>query len=399
MRKITLLFTVLTLVFSSCNDELQGVDPQIAKLVTTQLATLPSERAAEIMNTITNTPEERREGMAFLFAYMPQHDLDTLSIEVIEKNVEYAYKARTNFEWCASLPLEVFYNDVLPYVTMDETRENWREPFYAMLEPVVKESKDAFAAIDTINKALRDLVNVDYNTKRKRANQSPFESMEINMASCSGLSILLTDALRAAGLPARIAGAPMWITKEGNHNWSEVWVDGKWYIIEYYPAELNNTWFLDRCAAFEGQDDPQHQVYATSYMPTSQKISFPMVWNKRDTSVNGEKVTDRYVARYKELEQQKELQENGTAIEIRAAKKGGDVKISGDRIAIEVKIIDSKSGEEIAKGKTSGPNADMNDYLVLYVPKNGEYKISYDSDSTKTLKVGDEDKLEVVLNK
>ena len=39
--------------------------------------------------------------------------------------------------------------------------------------------------------------------------------METGVATCTGLSILLVDACRSVGVPARIAGTPLW----SNNSW------------------------------------------------------------------------------------------------------------------------------------------------------------------------------------
>src|SRR6478752_4758171 len=47
-------------------------------------------------------------------------------------------------------------------------------------------------------------LKVGYSTERRAANQSPSESRESGKASCTGLSILLSDACRSVGIPARL---------------------------------------------------------------------------------------------------------------------------------------------------------------------------------------------------
>ncbi len=56
------------------------------------------------------------------------------------------------------------------------------------------------------------------------------------------------DALRAVGIPARLAGTPAWnqAVQHGNHNWVEVWVDGAWQFIEARPAGGGET-FTNPC--------------------------------------------------------------------------------------------------------------------------------------------------------
>ncbi len=376
MKRNLSYYLLLLLLLISCNTEYEGVNPEITNTIKERLSKLSKDRAKEIDKAIRETPESEREGTAFLYAYMPQHDLDTISVALISKNVEYAYKARRANKWASDIPLELFYNDVLPYVSMDETREEWRELFYELFSPLVVESKNLFEAIDTINIRIRDLVKVEYNTKRRKANQSAFESMEIGMASCSGLSILFTNALRSVGIPSRLAGAPQWVTKEGNHSWNEVWADGKWYFAEYYPAKLNHSWFLAKCAAFENSNNPLHQVYATSFKPTNMG-HFPMVWDMRDRSVAGLNVTDRYVALHKEQTQNKQSDDkDGVNISVKIYKKGGDSSSSGDRVAVNIKIYDINNNI-IAEGLSSDANADMNNYFTAKLDKNSSYKLIY----------------------
>jgi hypothetical protein len=65
------------------------------------------------------------------------------------------------------------------------------------------------------------------------------------LASCTGLSILLIDACRSVGIPARLVGTPMWADNRGNHTWVEIW-DGGWHFIgaaEPDPKGLDHAWF------------------------------------------------------------------------------------------------------------------------------------------------------------
>lgn len=244
--------------------------------------------------------------------------------------------------------------------------------FWDMFYPLVKDIKDVRVAIDTINRAVSRLVGVEYNTKRHKPNQSPRESMAIKMASCSGLSIILTDVFRTMGIPSRIAGTPLWVSGEGNHNWSEVWIDGQWYFTEYYPnAALNKSWFLERAGKAD-KSDPKYWMYATSWKPLSAQY-FPMVWAFGDKTVPGVDVTDFYINLYNA--EQAEAK-NGVAVgfKLYEAEKGG--RSSADRVAADVQIYD-KQGKIVCVGTTRGAKADMNDYLQFYLPENQDFVAAY----------------------
>lgn len=329
--------------------------------------------ATKVSTAAKKAPRDQKAGVEFLLKYMPKGDRDTLSAEFLLAEVAWAYKARETFDWAKSLPDSLFFNDVLPYASMNEAREPWRERFWEMLYPIVKDETDVVKAIDKVTRALPKLTGVEYNTKRRRPHQSPSESIEIGMASCSGLSIILVDALRTIGVPARIAGTPLWVSKEGNHNWVEVNVDGKWYFTEYYPAErFNEGWFLERAGKAD-KSDPIYWIYATSWKPQSSPIHFPMVWAKDDRSVAGVDVTDFYIDLYNA---QRAAAADGMPVAIKMYKTKDSEKTSADRVECDIRIYNQK-GENVAAGRTKGATADMNDYLVIYLPENAEYAIEY----------------------
>lgn len=379
MKKLSFLVCAAAglLAFSCKNDPYAGLNPELAADLQANI-TAAGENGAQLLAALEQAPENQKEGMAYLIAYMPEGDRDTLTSAFLLEEVNWAYKARETFPWAAALPDSVFYNDVLPYASMDEKRENWRAMFWEKLYPLVEGMTDVYQAIDTINSQLQYLVKVEYNTKREKPNQSPGESMRQGMASCSGLSILLTDAFRTMGIPSRIAGTPLWVSKEGNHNWTEIWIDGKWYFTEYYPTPaLNRSWFLERAGKAD-KSDPIYWMYATSWKPTG--LAFPMVWDMEDENVPGIDVTDFYIGLYNE---QMAEAKNGAPVVIRMfkAKEGG--RSSGDRVAQDIKIVDA-AGNMTAAGKTAGPTADMNDYLTLYLPYGKTLQAQYTDKSGNT---------------
>jgi hypothetical protein len=224
---------------------------------------------------------------------MPPHDRDTVPAEFLIENLDLAFQARQEFAWAASVPEDVFLNDVLPYAVFDEPRDPWRAELYALARELVRGATTASEAAQLLNRDLFNRVNVHYNTGRKSPNQSFKESRESGRATCTGLSIILVNACRAVGIPARATGTPMWTTKRGNHTWVEIW-DGDWHFTgadEYDPAGLDRGWFVADAAQAKA-DEPRHAIYATSWK--REQTSFPMVWARRSDAVAAVNVTARY---------------------------------------------------------------------------------------------------------
>ncbi len=332
--------------------------------------------ATELNKALDSAPAHQKEAVAFLISYMPERDLQELSADFILENTDYAFMAREQFAWAKAIPDSVFFNDVLPYASLNEQRDNWRKDFFERFSKYVKDCKDIRSAIDSVNKNIRDEVMVDYNTKRKKPDQSPYESIEQNMASCSGLSILLTDAFRAVGIPSRIGGTPNWHDKRGNHNWNEVWIDGEWYFTEYYPSGLNKSWFLAD-AGKSIPDNPEHAIYASSWKPTG--IHFPLVWDFNIKYVPAVNVSERYIKLYKEAEAAKKIAETHVAVKVMMFKDDVCTFQGDDRVEVNVDVF--CGADQVGGGRTAGPTQDMNDVLEFVLEKNKEYSFNYVSEA------------------
>lgn len=389
--KYVLLFFVICCF--ACSGKYAGI-PEKYHALLDQAMEKAGENAVELKKALTEAPGGQKEAVAFLISYMPERDLKELKADFLLENTEYAYKAREKYEWAKNVPDSIFFNDVLPYVSLNEKREAWRKDFYERFSKYVEGCKTVFEAIDSININVRDEVLVDYNTKREKPDQAPFESMRQHMASCTGLSIILTDAFRAVGIPSRVAGTPNWHDGRGNHNWTEVWADGKWYFTEYYfPGQLDYAWFL----ADAGQaikDDMEKAVYASSFKPTG--ISFPLVWDANIRYVYAENVTDRYVDLYKSHISAISNDGNHVTLRVMAFKDKKHDKESGDRVATNLDVFCGKL--QMGGGRTSGPTQDMNDVLTFTLEKNQTYTVNYvtGSGNMKSVEVKLTDKPQVL---
>jgi len=253
------------------------------------------ENQQQWLDAIVKVKAEQREAVAFLLVNMPDKDLATLKGDFLLKNVELAYEARAAHPWASAVPQEIFFNDVLPYANVNESRDDWRADFVKRFSPLVKDCKTAGEAVQVLNREVFKIVNVKYHaTKRLKPNQSPYESMKIGYASCSGLSIILVDACRAVGVPARVVGTPLWFNSSGNHTWVEAW-DGQWrFIGAAEPGQFNKTWFADMAAKAD-PSKPENHIYAVSFKKT--QTPFVMVWNRNNTDYSAVDETSFYAVR------------------------------------------------------------------------------------------------------
>lgn len=381
---------LLAFGLSACSSgRYAGVPKEYHALIDRTIATA-GDNAKELERALKEVPRNEREGMAFLISYMPERDAKSLSADFLLENVQYAYKARAEFPWAKEVPDSVFLNDVVAYANLNENRESWRKDFYERFKKYVAPCKTMREAIDSVNRNVRDELLVDYNTKREKPDQAPYESMRQHMASCSGLSILLTDAFRAVGIPSRVAGTPAWHDDRGNHNWNEVWIDGQWRFTEYYPSDdLDQSWFLTD-AGKAIKEDVRKAIYAASFKPTG--CYFPLVWDENIRYVHAENVTDRYTSLYRAQLSAMPADGSHVALRVMVFKDKDHAEASGDRVATNLDVF--KGDKQLYGGRSTGATQDMNDVLTFNVEKNQQYIIKYMNGKgemqTQTVDVGDD---------
>ncbi len=237
--------------------------------------------------------EPGAQAASFLAEHRPERD-DAINPEIVLESIAVALRARETYPWAKDLAGDLFLNDVLPYATLDEPRVLARERVHDLAADIVKDATTAEEAAQALNRELFKLTGVRYSTQRLRANQNSAETLDTQLASCTGLSILLVDACRSVGIPARVAGIANWTDRNGNHTWVEIHDGERWRFTgaaEYDANGLDRGWFTGPASlAIEGHD--LHAIWASSWRTTGHR--FPLAWNMADRSVPGVDATPRY---------------------------------------------------------------------------------------------------------
>ena len=117
-------------------------------------------------------------------------------------------------------------------------------------------------------------------------------------ASCTGVSILFADALRSAGVAARIAGTPAWngVEENGNHNWIEVYLPDRenWAFLEAAPAGGGET-LSDPCDKwFCSPTKSNGTSFFSTRFDKSEGTVYPMAWDLDNEEVPGVDRTEYY---------------------------------------------------------------------------------------------------------
>lgn len=331
--------------------------------------TRAGDNAQEIQHALDRAPAEQQPSMRFLIEHMPARDLRSMKADFLLQDVNLAYRTWKASKW--NVPETIFLNNVLPYANINESRDAFRKRFHERFSPLVADAKSPGEAAAILNNKIFKELGVKYSRKRRRADQGPFESIDSGLASCTGLSILLIDACRSVGVPARFVGTPLWSDKSGNHSWVEVWDDG-WHFTgaaEPTGMQLDKAWFIGRSSKAR-RDDPKHAIYAVSYKSTP--IHFPLVWNRNIDYVHAVNVTDRYANKAKDLPPNY----------LHAMFK--TYGISGDRCCTAFTIKDEQ-GKVVFSGRTKDESFDGNDHTTVPLPIGEEFRVIFSTGKQQTI--------------
>lgn len=312
--------------------------------------------------------EAGKRAARFLIEHMPERDAASLDSEFLLQNLELALQAREQFPWASKVPEAPFLNHVLPYAVLDEPRHPWREQFLALATPIVAKAKTAEEAAQLLNQHFFDKIGVHYDTGRKRANQSPKESIELGKASCTGLSIILVNACRAVSIPARAVGIPMWPDRSGNHTWVEIHDGTRWRYTgadEYTAKGLDHTWFSGRAAQARA-DQARHAIYATSWR--EQDTHFPLPWASTRKTVSAINVTERYTGPAATATSEYQV---GIRLFVDPDRRS--------RIAAPGRLL-LEDSTKIAEFTTKGGTADLNDMPQVAFTPGLRYRVVFDID-------------------
>jgi Transglutaminase-like superfamily len=248
-------------------------------------------------------------------------NIDGLSNGLIGPVIDFSLQAKIEFTYADIVPRPMFLEYILNYANVNEGRTNIRGLLWEKLirplflsTPAVDKNRTVAEVVRTINTQMWTLLAPSHNgcitfvSGQTPLIFDPMSVLSFGYGSCTGLSILFAQALRAAGIPARVAGTAAWNQNEehGNHNWVEVWVPssnihnfatsyeddfgGAWLFIE---ASANQTvvdtiddwspctrWFCS-----PGRMENGTQFYAAKLERCADRTHFPLAWDARNADV------------------------------------------------------------------------------------------------------------------
>jgi hypothetical protein len=205
---------------------------------------LAKQRSGELFSVFNkNLSLEEKEGLEFLFAYMPLNDLTDYDGEFFYGQMKASFRAKNEMAWGKDIPDDIFRHFVLPSRVNNENLDSFRLVYYDEIKARV-EGLSLKEAVLEINHWCHE--KVSYQPADIRTS-SPMSTIKSARGRCGEESTFTVVALRTAGIPARQVYTPRWAHSDDNHAWVEVWVDGEWHFLGACEPEpdLDMGWFIE----------------------------------------------------------------------------------------------------------------------------------------------------------
>ena len=246
------------------------------------LSRIPQDKLDKLAAFAMTPPEGPY--LAALLAEMPECDYADIDPFRLLEDVRYALKVRAEIPWKDQISEDLFLRYILPYWSVNEKRDPWRKFFYDKFMPGIRGLNTPSEAVKYLNDHVFQELNVTYDAvKRPKADQSAMESIEASYASCTGLSVILLNACRACGVPARFTGCPQWTDRSGNHSWIEFWDDQWIYEGASSSDPRNRSWVGDKVKEAT-EDSLVGGVWAVTTEPQRDGSFFVLPWKPTDRS-------------------------------------------------------------------------------------------------------------------
>ncbi len=244
-------FAFILLIFSlvSCNQSKSDLhlikDSAYREMVHAQfleqkeLAAGRADVLFDVFNLDLTTAE--KEGLEFLYAFMPLSDLALNDGAYYLRQVQTALEARSFFHWGKTIPEDIFLHFVLPYRVNNEYTDTARQVFFAELKDRIAQMPMDEAALEVNHWCHEKVV---YQSTDERTS-GPLTTVRTAFGRCGEESTFTASAMRAVGIPARQVYTPRWAHTDDNHAWVEVWIDGSWHFLGACEPEplLDMAWF------------------------------------------------------------------------------------------------------------------------------------------------------------
>jgi len=186
-----------------------------------------------LANALRRASPEMRPAVVGLILRMPPVDRAEITSEALLDHVCSTLKAKSMVPY--PVPEEMFLDYVLNFRLDFEPVEAWREQLFDLFYPMIEGAKSAAEAARIVNRWIAERMS---EIPPQEIRQTPLVTLRGGKGSAVDLCILTGAALRAVGIPTRMAYIYALGEDPGGTGWLEVFVEDRWNPV--YPLEAED---------------------------------------------------------------------------------------------------------------------------------------------------------------
>lgn len=151
-------------------------------------------------------------------------DIDALTPELLIKNIDLAFEAWRNKPWSKSYDFTTFCEYILPYRSVTEPVEDWREQYQFLVSSASATVENNTFPADVATSVLSSLKNFRFLESRPDpiAFLSPKQLLFRREGSCNDLANLAVLACRSVGLATTYDFTPFYGASSNKHFWNTI---------------------------------------------------------------------------------------------------------------------------------------------------------------------------------
>lgn len=148
-----------------------------------------------------------------------QKDVSVITANFLIKNVDLAFYEWKNNPWSASYSFETFCEYILPYRSLIEPLEDWREDYRFLVENAISKVEDINDPTDVATQVILELKDFSFISKRPDPIPllSPSQLLFRRQGSCPDLANLALLACRSLGLAVTFDFTPHYAASSNRH--------------------------------------------------------------------------------------------------------------------------------------------------------------------------------------
>ncbi len=151
-------------------------------------------------------------------------DVKIITSEYLIRQIDMAFTEWNQNPWSQTYSFEIFCEYILPYRSLVESLEEWREDYHFMVKNAPDRAEFKSDPVDVCTQVLYELKDFTFVNKRPDPTPilSPQQMLFRRQGSCPDLANLAVLASRAIGIAATFDFTPHYAASSNRHYWNTV---------------------------------------------------------------------------------------------------------------------------------------------------------------------------------